>query len=120
MTRTVCTLCDRVECGVSAASAGIEMVTIPVTPRENGCDCYGTFSRDHNPSRGCPVHDGEAYLTALESAREAYRVAHADCAAHRIDWRAETMRLRADRDRLAAEVERLKMAEIVGQRDAAE
>lgn len=120
------------------------MATIPVTPRENGCDCYGTFSRDHNPSRGCPVHDGEAYLTALESAREAYRVAHADCAARRIDWRAETMRLRADRDRLAAEVERLKterdeakqkvarykqavadqlhadMVEIVGQRDAAE
>ena len=108
MSETICTNCDRAECDVAAAHAVTVSATIKVTPGENGCDCNGTFSRSHNPSRGCPVHSGESYVKTLEAAWNAEHDARNECHANAVDWRERAVSLRADRDRLAAEVERLK------------
>jgi hypothetical protein len=86
-----CKVCDRAECPTAAAAAETARLTIPVTPGQNGCDCYGTFSRSHNPSRGCKVHSEQP---ALEAAWDTERAARADCNAHVHDWRAEALRLR--------------------------
>lgn len=85
-----CPTCDRDECAAAATAALVASLTIPVTPGENGCACYGEFSRSHNPSRGCEIHgtDGSA---ALEAAWAAERAAREDCHAHRKDWHAEAI-----------------------------
>lgn len=90
-----CPTCDREECAVAAAAALVASLTIPVTPGENGCACYGEFSRSHNPSRGCEIHgtDGSA---ALEAAWAAERAAREDCHAHRVDWRARAIAAEAE------------------------
>lgn len=107
-----CPTCDREECAVAAAAALVVSLTIPVTPGENGCACYGEFSRSHNPSRGCEIHgtDGSA---ALEAAWAAERAAREDCHAHRKDWHAEAIANRtaaAQWAKVAPLIERLRVA----------
>jgi hypothetical protein len=90
-----CEVCDRAECGVSTAAARTASVTIPVTPGENGCDCYGVFARGHNPARGCPVHGAPTYSSDIEAAWSAEKDARADCRAHAIDWRKRALEAEA-------------------------
>jgi hypothetical protein len=91
----MCPTCDREGCAVAAAAALVASLTIPVTPGENGCACYGEFSRSHNPSRGCEIHGADGSV-ALEAAWSAERAAREDCHAHRVDWRARALAAEAE------------------------
>ena len=90
-----CPTCDREGCAVAAAAALVASLTIPVTPGENGCACYGEFSRSHNPSRGCEIHGADGSV-ALEAAWSAERAAREDCHAHLVDWRARALAAEAE------------------------
>jgi len=98
-----CPTCDREGCQVAATTAHAATVTIPVTPGENGCNCYGYFSRSGNPSRGCRVHGEES--PALRDARNAQTGAWNDCQARAVDWRARCLAAEAGRDAMRPVVE---------------
>ena len=103
-----CPTCDREECGVAAAEARTAAVTIPVTPGKNGCDCKGTFARDHNPARGCGIHgNGQP---ELEAAWATERSARVDCAAHAAEGRERIKSDAAKWRRVEPMIERLRVA----------
>lgn len=88
MTAPVCERCDDPACDVPAANASVAALEPPpITPGENGCNCYGEFSRSYNPSRGCAIHGGPR-PPALDAAYA--RLGSASRACHQrpaVDWR---------------------------------
>jgi hypothetical protein len=108
-----CPTCDREGCAVAAAAQALDAAQVPVTPRENGCSCYGEFSRDHNPTRGCAIHGDREYQTRCLDLSLAWRAATADCHGHAVDWRARYFAAEPDSARwrkVAPLIERLRSA----------